>query len=811
MADDRLKNFVLSLADTDEKLSEPAKLVVLAAMEGGDDLAEVLSDNATPAELVQALTAEAKGDTKPVGAYLYSITVRGFRGIGPAVTLPFQPGPGLIVVAGRNGSGKSTLAEGLELALTGTNSRWKNKAAVWSQNWRNLHAGEPAQIRVKLAEEGLGATVIGVDWPAGDVDVDELKTWVQRDGKKREDAAVLGWAGALEMYRPLLSYDELGGILEGRPSDFYDQLHKLLGLEQLTTAMARLEDEVKQLKQPSAAQKTVRDGLRPKLESHDDPRALKALVELKKRRPDLNAVRPLITEGAAPTMPSAWSCAQNLATPDEHEVAQACQNLRLAADAEKAEVGRADVLNADRVQLLELSLEFHASHGDQKCPVCGSGDLTAQWVAAARAALEESQQSAQSLSSARAATKQARAVLASVVHAVDAPPESDPSLSHLPTAQAAYEAFASLPADGEHALADHVQQKLPALRDAYTALQQQAAALVREREDAWSPVAVELAEWLGKAERAEAVANTLAVASEALKWLQDNATKLRSQRIRPLAEQARQIWATLRQESNVELGAIELAGQKTTRRVVLKADVDGSDTEAFGVMSQGELQALALAVFIPRATSAASPFRFMVLDDPIQAMDPSKIDGFLQVLTKLAVTRQVIVFTHDDRLPAAIRRSRVQAHIVEIARGTNSVVEPSTANRPATRMLKDAYAIAADDAVPDAIKKAAVPVLCRDALESAAWDVFCTRQLARGVPHAEVEQAWELAPLTRARLGLAVNPEDKAAVDKWLSGGSARRAALWVAASGAHKGVTDYRDAVNSTRLAVGDLEKLVS
>ncbi|MFV8263920.1 AAA family ATPase [Mycolicibacterium peregrinum] len=384
MADDRLKNFVLSLADTDEKLSEPAKLVVLAAMEGGDDLAEVLSDNATPAELVQALTAEAKGDTKPVGAYLYSITVRGFRGIGPAVTLPFQPGPGLIVVAGRNGSGKSTLAEGLELALTGTNSRWKNKAAVWSQNWRNLHAGEPAQIRVKLAEEGLGATVIGVDWPAGDVDVDELKTWVQRDGKKREDAAVLGWAGALEMYRPLLSYDELGGILEGRPSDFYDQLHKLLGLEQLTTAMARLEDEVKQLKQPSAAQKTVRDGLRPKLESHDDPRALKALVELKKRRPDLNAVRPLITEGAAPTMPSAWSCAQNLATPDEHEVAQACQNLRLAADAEKAEVGRADVLNADRVQLLELSLEFHASHGDQKCPVCGSGDLTAQWVAAAR-------------------------------------------------------------------------------------------------------------------------------------------------------------------------------------------------------------------------------------------------------------------------------------------------------------------------------------------------------------------------------------------------------------------------------------------
>ena len=136
-----------------------------------------------------------------------------------------------------------------------------------------------------------------------------------------------------------------------------------------------------------------------------------------------------------------------------------------------------------------------------------------------------------------------------------------------------------------------------------------------------------------------------------MKWLQKNAGVLRNERIAPLADQAKRIWAALRQESNVDLGEIRLEGQKTTRRVVLKADVDGSDTDAFGVMSQGELQALSLAIFIPRATSPASPFRFLVLDDPIQAMDPSKIDGFLEVLVDLAETRQVIVFTHDDRLP----------------------------------------------------------------------------------------------------------------------------------------------------------------
>jgi hypothetical protein len=132
-------------------------------------------------------------------------------------------------------------------------------------------------------------------------------------------------------------------------------------------------------------------------------------------------------------------------------------------------------------------------------------------------------------------------------------------------------------------------------------------------------------------------------------------------------------------------------------------------------------------------------------------------------------------------------------------------------SRPATRMLEDAYAIAADDAVPDAVKKAAVPMLCRDALESTAWDVFSARLLAQGQSHSEFEQAWEKATSTKRRLGLAVNPDDEAAVDKWLSGGSARREALKAAAKGAHSGVTDYREVVKSTRLAVGDLVKLGS
>ena len=175
---------------------------------------------------------------------------------------------------------------------------------------------------------------------------------------------------------------------------------------------------------------------------------------------------------------------------------------------------------------------------------------------------------------------------------------------------------------------------MPSLQESYAAVRQEAEVLITAREDAWSPVALQLADWVSKAEAAAAAEPKLADrqrSAEVVAGQRRSAAQRDGSRRWP--RKRKSIWAALRQESNVDLGAIRLEGQKTSRKVVLRADVDGSETEAFGVMSQGELQALALAIFIPRATSDQSPFRFLVLDDPIQAMDPSKIDGFLEVLT----------------------------------------------------------------------------------------------------------------------------------------------------------------------------------
>ena len=50
--------------------------------------------------------------------------------------------------------------------------------------------------------------------------------------------------------------------------------------------------------------------------------------------------------------------------------------------------------------------------------------------------------------------------------------------------------------------------------------------------------------------------------------------------------------------------------RRTQRRLSLDVKVDGEDGSALGVMSQGELNCLALSLFLPRASMPESPFRF---------------------------------------------------------------------------------------------------------------------------------------------------------------------------------------------------------
>ncbi len=95
------------------------KLLVLAALEGDDALAEAIEAGAGPQK--KTATTTSKGKTKaakaatavePQVAYLRSITVEGFRGVGKQVALELPPGPGLTLVIGRNGSASPASRKG---------------------------------------------------------------------------------------------------------------------------------------------------------------------------------------------------------------------------------------------------------------------------------------------------------------------------------------------------------------------------------------------------------------------------------------------------------------------------------------------------------------------------------------------------------------------------------------------------------------------------------------------------------------------------------------------------------------------------
>jgi hypothetical protein len=69
------------------------------------------------------------------------------------------------------------------------------------------------------------------------------ETWAPVHGEPRGPLAALGWPDAIVSYKPFLSYNELGSMLDEGPSELYDALAKILGLDDLVRAQAALQEE----------------------------------------------------------------------------------------------------------------------------------------------------------------------------------------------------------------------------------------------------------------------------------------------------------------------------------------------------------------------------------------------------------------------------------------------------------------------------------------------------------------------------------------------------------------------------------------
>jgi len=688
----------------------------------------------------------------PRGVYLRAITVAGFRGIGRPARLQLPQGNGLVVVTGRNGSGKSSFAEAVEMALTGQNSRWNARSQVWTSSFKNLHSQTNPEIEVELLVSGESRpTVVRREWTGAGVE--DSSAVVRRAGQSSEQPlSTLNLAHALTAHRPFLPYAELGSALD-KPSDLYDKVSGLLGLGPLAEACKALRDQRNALGKKVTASRQALLPLLSALAPVDDPRARAAYAELSGNRPDLSAVEALAVGDGAQAELRALRRVAELTGPDAQAVRETAERVRTASRAVEAIRHGAAEDARERAELLDRALAHHRRHqGDPVCPVCETPDrLDEAW--AVRAGAEVTRLRAEA-ASAEATRAESLAAWTAARRLVGDPPTGMP--------EALTMSWREWQTCREGTDIERFSEVGLRLAEECRLVREEAAKRLADQDNRWNELAGAVAAWCREAREAAEAAIRLPLVKLADGWLHEVHDDLRAARMSAQGQDARMYWAIMRRQSNVSLGEIRLAGNRTQRKVELDVTVDDVSGAALGVMSQGELHALALSLFLPRALAHESPFRFLVIDDPVQSMDPSKVDGLAHVLEAVAEHRQVVVFTHDTRLTEAIHRLRVQATILEVARKERSEVEVKVSDDPVERALKDARSVVGDPLLPKGVASTVLPGLCRVALESVFVEVARQRLLTADADHDAVER--RIAEARRssdiAALALGVKPDE---------------------------------------------------
>ncbi len=538
----------------------------------------------------------------------------------------------------------------------------------------------------------------------------------------------------------------------------YRALSAGLGLEEVEEARERLRQR------RLVAQKVLRSAqeqlapLLGRLREASDERAQVCATALAREPWELEPVSAVILgdEDGAAEVVSRLRRLSSFEVPGGEEIASISAELRSAAAELESAVGTPVERDLAVAGLLDGAIRFHANHGDQPCPVCREGVLDDSWQARAVEERDALRRRAAQLESGRKRMEKARERVIALPSSFPLARQGEGEGIPAGAFEQAMEHWASKDSITDPAaLADHLERSGAALEEAAELLREAARRELDRLRAEWLPLARDLTSWLEAGRRAESVRESIAQLRSAEDWIRDAAGILQEERFRPIAEEAGEVWKMLRQQSNVDLREIVLNGTGNHGKVELDVTVDGRPGVALGVMSQGELHSLALSLFFPRARRPESPFRFVVIDDPVQSMDPSRVDGLARVLELCSRDRQVLVFTHDARLAESVRRLQIPATILQVTRAADSRVHLDSVQDPIARYLDDARALICTSDLPVKVKRRAVPGLCRHALEAACDEAVRRRRLARGETSIQVESLLESCHRLTERAALA--------------------------------------------------------
>ena len=416
--DTTLRDLVLKRLDADTKPEDEWSALVLAALEGPEELESLLEGPSAchpeprrPRRVARNPQSSAVGPApSPRIAFLRTITVEGFRGIGPKATLDLTPGPGLTLVVGRNGSGKSSFAEALELLLTGDTYRWENRSqgleatAGATSTTRRPRSPPSSPSRARRAPapspaSGRTAPTSPPPPPGPRSTASPAPARRRSAGRPRSPPTVPS--------SPTTSSARCS--TRARRSSTTPSRRSSAS----TTWWTRRRRSSRPAPRATSAQKDAdkeRKALLAKLEGTSDERAARAREALAQKDWGLTSSRPSWPDRRRAARQTArLEVLQRLSVlprPTKPPSPTSVKALREAAERQASAAQTVAGKSDDLASLLDHALRFHQAHGDGDCPVCGEKNaLDKDWHQQKAKEAESLRQAAREASEARQATK----------------------------------------------------------------------------------------------------------------------------------------------------------------------------------------------------------------------------------------------------------------------------------------------------------------------------------------------------------------------------------------------------------------------
>ena len=297
------------------------------------------------------------------------------------------------------------------MLLTNSNYRWEGRPKAWQEGWRNIHQTKTVALKADLLVEGQGKRSVTREWKSSRVDASQVV--VQRDGKTIGALDEIFAKDSLAAFRPFLSYNELGSLLDEGPSALYDALSSALGLEEMVAVEKILGDArksrqqiIKDAKSGAAELVQIIDNLPA---DQKDGRHKAASTALKWSHLDLSRLTKLVSGESTDEDPdlALLGQIQTLEVPDANRLESIAESLDSAERACAIFTGSSVERSLERAQLLEDAVAFHDKHRDSTCPVCFSPNtLTNSWRSKANAEIVTLRTEAQSCRAADANRKE---------------------------------------------------------------------------------------------------------------------------------------------------------------------------------------------------------------------------------------------------------------------------------------------------------------------------------------------------------------------------------------------------------------------